>query len=385
MIKYYPFLILLIMLFSCGKQTTEPVGKESPTELTIFLISQTEIQLSWIDNSDSESGFLIQRKFDNEDFETIFTTNENVLDYIDDEVEPLSQYYYRVATLFEGDQSEWSNVASIYTHPTFQNLWFGEDETFEIMTWNLEHFPKNNSITVDYVKEIILALDVDLIALQEIENQNYFNLLVDSLTGWEGYRATGAAWEINLALLYKTEVITMTNIYEIYEDLWEPFPRTPLVIEFVFDGITLIAINNHLKAGGDAEDEERRREASLLLEQYIDTNFSDIEVILLGDLNDDISEPEASNVFWNFIELPDKYLFTDMEIANGNPSEWSYPGWPSHLDHILITNELFDDFNNPGSDILTIKIDEYLDNGWDEYDENISDHRPVALKLNLSR
>ena len=29
----------------------------------------------------------------------------------------------------------------------------------------------------------------------------------------------------------------------------------------------------------------------------------------------------------------------------------------------------------------TIKIDEYLDGGWNEYDQNISDHRPVAIKL----
>ncbi|SVD40514.1 uncharacterized protein METZ01_LOCUS393368, partial [marine metagenome] len=57
------------------------------------------------------------------------------------------------------------------------------------------------------------------------------------------------------------------------------------------------------------------------------------------------------------------------------------PTWPSHLDHILITNELFDELDN--SDIQTIKIDEYLDGGWNEYDQNISDHRPVALKLDF--
>ena len=70
-----------------------------------------------------------------------------------------------------------------------------------------------------------------------------------------------------------------------------------------------------------------------------------------------------------------------MDIANGPPSNWSYPSWPSHLDHILISNELFAEFYAPNSVVQTILLDSYLDNGWDEYDENVSDHRPVALKL----
>ena len=31
--------------------------------------------------------------------------------------------------------------------------------------------------------------------------------------------------------------------------------------------------------------------------------------------------------------------------------------------------------------LSTIKIDEYLEGGWNEYDQNISDHRPVAIKI----
>ena len=44
---------------------------------------------------------------------------------------------------------------------------------------------------------------------------------------------------------------------------------------------------------------------------------------------------------------------------------------------------MFFEFENTSSDIQTIKIDEYLTGGWSEYDENISDHRPVAIKLLL--
>ena len=166
--------MLTMILVSCGEQSTEPAGKEPPSDLSLFLITQTEVQLSWIDNSIDETGFVIQRKYDDEDFETIFTTGSNIVDYIDNEVSPLSQYYYRVASLFGNGQSDWSNVATVFTHPTFDNLWFGEDETFEIMTWNLETFPKNNSTTLEYVKEIILAVDVDVIALQPRTGTRYY-------------------------------------------------------------------------------------------------------------------------------------------------------------------------------------------------------------------
>ena len=34
--------------------------------------------------------------------------------------------------------------------------------------------------------------------------------------------------------------------------------------------------------------------------------------------------------------------------------------------------------------MLTIKVDEYLEGGWNEYDYNISDHRPVAISFHLN-
>ena len=37
-----------------------------------------------------------------------------------------------------------------------------------------------------------------------------------------------------------------------------------------------------------------------------------------------------------------------MDIAYSSSSNWSYPSWPSHLDHILLTNELFDEDKNDG-------------------------------------
>lgn len=268
---------------------------------------------------------------------------------------------------------------------------FGSDSTFEVVTWNIEWFPKNGSITVDSVSKIIESLDVDLIGLQEVDDTTLCRQMIDNLPGYELFIADG--WFGGLAYVYKTSSVSIQSIYKIYEtsSFWNAFPRSPLVIELTFNGENFIIINNHFKCCGDglldvgnANDEEARRyEANTLLKQYIDENFNSSRVIVIGDLNDIITDPPLNNVYQMFIEDSINYEFADMSIARASSSEWSYPSWPSHLDHILITNELFTEFHHPNSQIKTIKIDDFLVGGLAQYDQNISDHRPVGLKIKV--
>ena len=53
-------------------------------------------------------------------------------------------------------------------------------------------------------------------------------------------------------------------------------------------------------------------------------------------------ETVSAKFFQVFLDNSNNYMFTDIEIAEGASQYWSFPSWPSHLDHILITNELFD-------------------------------------------
>ena len=77
---------------------------------------------------------------------------------------------------------------------------------------------------------------------------------------------------------------------------------------------------------------------------------------------------------------------TDLPIAlaQGPNYYWSYPTWPSHLDHILISDELFSFFSDPSASALTVRVDDFLPNGWADYDQFLSDHRPVGLKIPFS-
>jgi len=279
------------------------------------------------------------------------------------------------------------------TAQNLDDLSFGTDTTFEVMTWNIEWFPKNGEVTIGYVAQIIEALDIDLLAIQEVDDRGAFNQMMDGLSAYEGYLES--TWFAGLAYIYKTDVIQVNDIYEIYttSPYWSPFPRSPMVMDLNFMNERIIVINNHFKCCGDGildlnnpDDEETRRYyASNLLKEYIDNHFADLKTIVTGDLNDILTDDPENNVFQNILNDEENYLFADFEIATGNNYGWSYPTWPSHLDHILITNELFNEFNNDGAVIQTIKIDEYITGGWLEYDENISDHRPVALKLLMNQ
>ena len=104
-------------------------------------------------------------------------------------------------------------------------------------------------------------------------------------------------------------------------------------------------------------------------------------VIVLGDLNDQIQEPEATNVFMPFLNRPDEYSFATLPIAmNPTPNTVSYPSYNSILDHILITNELFEDFSLAGDICRVIRVENHV-GGLSAYYRLISDHRPVGIRL----
>ena len=293
----------------------------------------------------------------------------------------------------------------------FSGLSFGTETTVEVLTWNLETFPKADNETVENVAQIITHLSCDINAFQEINSGSYFTSLIqkcnqlDSENMWVGIKSPGGSY--GLGYIYKSNKINFETTYEIYNDENLPFPREPFVLECGINDESFVFINNHLKCCGnsiidsidtnmdgfedypDEDDEESRRQsASLLLEQYILNNYLGKNVIVVGDLNDDIHEPKYSNVFWNFVENSEHFRFVDMELAlngdNGHHwSHWSYPTWPSHIDHILINVNLFDVFEHNASTVITFQLEDYFPNGWNDYDDKISDHRPVAWKFSL--
>jgi endonuclease/exonuclease/phosphatase family metal-dependent hydrolase len=239
-------------------------------------------------------------------------------------------------------------------------------------------------MTIGYITELIDLLNVDVIAMQEIWGDgasNSFDNLKNQLDGWNGYRKSSG-----LAYLYKIDIV-INDIYEI-NDLNEII-RTPYLLSINWNGHDINIINNHFKAFGGSDNEQQRKTAAEKIENYVNEYWGDENIIVLGDLNDDLND-EGVNVFQNIINDSENYMFVDMNIAYGSNVNFSWPGWhqstydPAHFDHILITNELFDEFEHPSSAVQTIHIEDFFEGGWNDYEKYVSDHRPVGLSLKFN-
>ena len=267
----------------------------------------------------------------------------------------------------------------------FTQINFSNQNSFDIVTWNVEWFPKQGIVTVDSVKEIIEIIDAEIIALQEINSVSEFNNLISKLDLYNGFSTNNS--NLNLAYVYKKN-LNIDSIYTILNSENYVFAgRLPLVLEVNYQGEDYVIINNHFKCCGDgildlgdsSDEETRRYNAISLLKNYIDLNFINKNVVIVGDLNDLIEE-NNHNVFTTIINDSLNYLFADKFIPFQNSDDWSYPSWPSHLDHIIINQPLFDNLNNIYQDVQTIRVDNYI-GSFQIYDNMISDHLPVGINL----
>ena len=116
-----------------------------------------------------------------------------------------------------------------------QNLGFSSNSTFELLTWNLENYPKENNVTKNYVADIIYYTSPDVVALQEIESLGYFNSLIDKLNEldsdnlWIGFRAGGGSTWMELAYVIKSNTVEITTEpFEIYHQ------QTKLTCLYIF-------------------------------------------------------------------------------------------------------------------------------------------------------
>ncbi len=88
----------------------------APTGLTAMGISQSEIQLNWMDNSDNEQGFIIERAADpNLTWTQIETVQPNQTQYVNMNLQADSTWFYRVRAFNAAGNSDPSNVAGATT------------------------------------------------------------------------------------------------------------------------------------------------------------------------------------------------------------------------------------------------------------------------------
>ncbi len=99
--------------------TTLPLPPNAPTNLAAVTTSSSSIVLTWVDKSNNESGFKIERKTGNctstNAWAEIATTSANVKSFINNELNANTQYSFQIKAYNSGGASGYSNCVSATT------------------------------------------------------------------------------------------------------------------------------------------------------------------------------------------------------------------------------------------------------------------------------
>ncbi len=258
----------------------------------------------------------------------------------------------------------------------------GSDSTFELATWNIENFPKTGS-TPAVVADLITSLDIDMLAMEEVQDIDAFNELVARLRGYTGVLSShtyGDGTYQKVGYIYRTSLVSTSGTFLLFTANGFEFPRPVLKVDVtVGSGASAFSYTSlalHLKAGSGGQDAQRREEAVVILEDYlrtaVDGNGLDT-VVALGDFNATLDN--GASVFAPLTAASDRY---DIHTS-GNFSAGDISFVPSSvlLDHI-VTTTAFDDAH-PGSTTVIPRLDMQMTG----YVSQVSDHLPVIMRMPL--
>lgn len=277
----------------------------------------------------------------------------------------------------------------------------------KIATWNMKWLGTNSGNQLDAVENVsdysayILRTEATLFALQEIgathsvggePRCHYLDLVVNDLNAaipndsekWS-YVLDDKNKNQRLAFLYKKDLWIVSNPRSIRPGSSYNHIRRPFVVQVQATGtnakLNFDYVNIHLKAFPDNDSRERRRENIQELAAWLDTTAS---------LNEDVLVSGDTNLF--FGESPLQKPFEDIDYVKLYDSERT-----SIHDDAL--GQVFDRYYcsadlkheiDAAKNVVGFKdyIDVIKDNDpakiiW--FDQNISDHYPVVLNLDVSR
>ena len=267
----------------------------------------------------------------------------------------------------------------------------GSAGTLDLAAWNLKNFPCGNAsfettcrsdqpASVELVSDLIASMALDLVAVEEIADEDAFAEIVARLPDHEGVLSTDSYFDgtyQKIGLIYDATVLAAGEPLLLFASS-DDFPRPALQVELTWTGagepLTLLLIALHLKAGETSTDRGERTRAIAQLEQYV-SNLVDgagqDNVIVLGDFNETL-DAEGLPVFQ---PLRDTARYTIQTLANFNAGEETFLASGAILDHIVTTAALASAIDGARSKIPRLQYD------VEDYRGRVSDHLPVALSL----
>jgi endonuclease/exonuclease/phosphatase family metal-dependent hydrolase len=266
----------------------------------------------------------------------------------------------------------------------------GTPTTFDVATWNVERFNDGGGSQFDNVLAVIEGAEVDLWALQEINELFRFSDLLLALGDeWDGEWTDGTG-SLGYGYVYRTDLVQELEAVTVLDGFSSAFAqRPPLLLraDLTLPDTTVSDVhfvNVHAKCCGDQASYNRRVAASNALKDYVDGLLdADTPVLVLGDLNDELRTSIAGGAspYQNFRDDADDYTFASFPLDLANvPTFCNNQSCTagSTLDHVLYTRPLGTSYE-AGS---TRRYDALLD-AIPQYVNTTSDHLPVYARFDF--
>ncbi len=271
----------------------------------------------------------------------------------------------------------------------------GTDATFDVASWNVEHFgdpgyPPSDATQLNNVEAVVSQAGIDLWAFQEIGDADAWQTLLERLQD-DGYAGrlgpeTPGTFQLRLGFIYNPSVVQIIGTRTILTG--SNFGgRLPFEVQarVTIDGQarTVRIIDLHAKAGTGADDYSDRVAGAAELKAYIDDRLTRGDaVILLGDFNDYLTRSTRNgqpSPYAAFL-ADDDYIAATLGIEQSRVYTYctsSSCSSGSTRDHLLIAGldaEYVSDSGDRYSEVLT---------GVPSYTSSTSDHVPVLAQFSF--
>jgi len=291
------------------------------------------------------------------------------------------------------------------------------DNTLDIVNWNIEWFgstangPSDNALQKNNVKAIFQNTGADLYALTEIVSEPLLAQLVSEMPGYayviSNYSSHTNTSEVGagplgeaqkLAFIYKSNMFNnisavpllsqginsaadLTNpAYEYFSSGRFPYMLTADVsLNSIVKKMRFVLLHGKANTSPEFTSYNRRKSGADTLYSTLQSLYPNDNIILLGDLNDDLDFTIADGVtpnatsYISFTGNPSHFFSPTLSLSEaGKKSTTSYD---NVLDHVIISNEVKANFLQGSASILT-DMAALVPN----YESTTSDHYPVLSR-----
>jgi endonuclease/exonuclease/phosphatase family metal-dependent hydrolase len=268
---------------------------------------------------------------------------------------------------------------------------------FKVLNWNLEFFgaskygPSNDELQLTNVATLLNSTQADLMALQEISNDDAFKHLLELMPGYNGRCSNRYSYSFDplgdfppqkLCFAYKTSTIKIIREKILFRKYFDEHPsdifssgRLPYLLEVETTGHRLNIVNIHGKSGGEIADRSRRELDSKMLKDTLDYYYQD--VLLLGDFNDDVDGSIVTGYESPYANFNDDIGYELITKPLSEDRWHSTINYDDVIDHQIISSSLKE--NHLSSRIVNPFMLIPL------YEKTTSDHLPVMSEFDLAK